>query len=114
MAEHSLDQLFGVALLAQDRGPILRMPVERRVDFVVEVVEERGCRPQLLVFAKRACIGRHGSFDRQRMPSQRLALRVGGQRCPGALACDVHAAPSVLVRRTAEGRRAAVRHRRVP
>jgi hypothetical protein len=45
--EHGLDQLVRVALLAQDRGPVLRVLVEVWVDLVVEVMEERRCAPEL-------------------------------------------------------------------
>ena len=40
MRERCFDQLLGVALLAQDRRPVLRMLVEGGVDLVVEVVEQ--------------------------------------------------------------------------
>ena len=44
--------LLGVALLAQDRRAVLRVLVERGVDLVVEVVEQRGDPPELLVLAE--------------------------------------------------------------
>ena len=51
MGQHALDQLLRIPLLAQDRRAVLRMLVERRVDLVVEVVEERDAAPELLVLA---------------------------------------------------------------
>src|SRR4029077_7379264 len=39
--EHGLDDLLGIPLLAQDRGPVLRMLVEGRGASLVEVVEPR-------------------------------------------------------------------------
>jgi hypothetical protein len=56
--EDGLDQLLGVALLAQDRGAVLRVLVERGVDLVVEVVQERGRAPELLVLAEPARVER--------------------------------------------------------
>ena len=53
MREDGLDQLLGVALLAQDRRAVLRMLVERGVDLVVEVVQEGGRAPELLVLRRR-------------------------------------------------------------
>ena len=44
--EHGLDQLLRVALVAEDRGAVLGVLVERGVDLVVEVVEERGGAPE--------------------------------------------------------------------
>ena len=40
--EDGLDQLLRIPLLAEDRRAVLRVLVERGVDLVVEVVEERG------------------------------------------------------------------------
>ena len=42
----------GIALLAEDRRAVLRMLVERRMDLVVEVVEEGDDAPELLVLAE--------------------------------------------------------------
>ena len=50
--EDRLDHLLGVALLAQDRRAVLRMLVERGVDLVVEVVEQRRAAPELLVLVQ--------------------------------------------------------------
>src|SRR6185437_15416853 len=87
--EDALDHDLGVALLAQDRRAVLRMLVERRMDLVVEVVEQRGHAPELLVLAELPCVGTDRGLDGQRMAQQRLALRVAGQRLPGAVAGDL-------------------------
>ena len=76
MGEHRLDDLLGVAQLAQDRRAVLRVLVERGVDLVVEVVQERRHAPQLLVLAELARVERGRRLDRERVAQQRLALRV--------------------------------------
>ena len=50
--QHGVDHDLRIALLAQDRRAVLRMLVERRVDLVVEVVEQRRDAPELLVLAE--------------------------------------------------------------
>ena len=50
--EDGVDHLLRIALLAQDRRAVLRVLVERGVDLVVEVVEQRGDAPELLVLAE--------------------------------------------------------------
>jgi hypothetical protein len=52
VGEDSFDHLFGIALVAQDVRSVLGVLVERRVDLVVEVVEERDDAPELLVLAE--------------------------------------------------------------
>jgi hypothetical protein len=78
MREHRLDQLLGIALLTKDRGAVLRMLVQRRMDLVVEVVEERRRAPELLVAVHSPCIRADGGLHGERVPEQRLALRVAG------------------------------------
>ena len=90
MREHGLDDLLRVALLAEDRRAVLRVLVERRVDLVVEVVEERGDAPELLVPAELARVRGRRSLDRERVTEQRFALRVPRQRLPGLFACRGH------------------------
>ena len=85
MREGRVDELVRVALLAQDRSAVLRVLVERRVDLVVEVVEERGDAPELLVLAVKARVERTRRLDGERMTEQRLALRVARERRPGAV-----------------------------
>ena len=68
--EHGLDQDLGVALFAEDRRAVLWMLVERGVDLVVEVVEERGAAPQLLVLAEVARIPARRRLDGQRVTEE--------------------------------------------
>ena len=74
--EHGLDQLLQVALVAEDRGAVLGVLVERGVDLVVEVVEERGGAPELLVLAAPPRVQADRSLDGERVPEERLARRV--------------------------------------
>src|ERR1700751_478764 len=90
VGEDGLDDLLGIALLAQDRGTVLGMLVERGMDLVVEVVEESRDAPELLVLAELPRIRRGRCLDRERVPQQRLALRVARQGLPGAFACRLH------------------------
>jgi hypothetical protein len=90
MREDRLDDLLGVSLVAEDRCPVLRVLVERRMDLVVEVVEEGGHAPQLLVLAEPARIAANGRLDGQRVPQERLALGVARERVPGLLAGRRH------------------------
>ncbi len=83
--EHRLDDLLRVALLVEDRGSVLGMLVEGGVDLVVEVVQERGDAPELLVFSERARVPAHGRLDRERVTEERFALRVTSKRVPGLL-----------------------------
>ena len=50
--QHRLDHFLRIALLPQDRRPVLRMLVQRRMDLVVEIVQERDDSPQLLVLVE--------------------------------------------------------------
>ncbi len=82
---------LGPPELAQDRSAVLRVLVERRVDLVVEVVEERHAAPQFLVLPELVGVRPDAGLDCQGVPEQRLARRVLGQRLPGVLAGDLHA-----------------------
>src|SRR5690242_7636098 len=86
MGEHGHDHLLRVALLAEDRRAVLGMLVERGVDLVVEVVQQRGDPPELLVLAEAGGVRRGRGLDRERVPQERLALRVPGEGLPGLLA----------------------------
>ena len=88
--EDRLDHLLGIALLAEDGRAVLRVLVERGMDLVVEVVEERDDAPELLVLAEPACVRARGGLDGERVPEQRLALRVLRQRLPGPVARRLH------------------------
>ena len=83
------DQLLGVALLAQDRRAVLRMLVERGVDLVVEVVQERRAAPELLVLAEEPRVPARRRLDGERVTQQRLALRVARERRPRVVAGHV-------------------------
>ena len=91
--EDGLDDVVGIALLAQDRCAVLRMLVQRRMHLVVEVVQERRYTPKLLVLPELACVRGGGRLDRERVPAQRLALRVARQCLPGLVASGRHGAP---------------------
>ena len=92
VGEDRVDQLVRIPLLAQDRRAVLRMLVERRVDLVVEVVEQGGRAPELLVLAVEACVGPDRGLDRERVPEERLARRVARQRLPRLLTARPHGA----------------------
>jgi hypothetical protein len=62
--EHGFDQLLRIPLLTQDRRAVLGMLVERRVDLVVEVVEERRRAPEGLVLAELRGVGADRGLDR--------------------------------------------------
>jgi hypothetical protein len=64
--------------------------VERGVDLVVEVVQEGDRGPELLVVAEAPRVPPGRGLDGERVPEQCLALRVAGQRLPGAVAGHLH------------------------
>ena len=90
VGEHGLDDLLGIALLAQDRRAVLRMLVERRVHLVVEVVQQPDRAPELFVLAEVTRVPAHAGLHTERVAQERIALRVLGERLPGACACDLH------------------------
>jgi hypothetical protein len=73
-------------------GALLRMLVERGVHLVVEVVEERDGGPELLVLAQLARVVAHARLHGERVPEERLALRVARESSPRTLAGDLHRA----------------------
>src|SRR5207247_522618 len=79
-----------IALFSQDLRSVLRVLVEGRMDLVVEIVQERDDPPELLVFVEKPGVPGGRGLDRKRMAPQGLALRVLGQRLPGAFACRFH------------------------
>ena len=107
VGEHRVDDLLGIALLAEDRRAVLRMLVERRVDLVVEVVEQRRDAPELLVAVELARVRRGRRLDGERVPQERLALRVRRQRLPGLVAGRGHGPARIA----AHGRRTRARRR---
>src|SRR5439155_1021471 len=100
VGEHSFDHVLGVALLTQDRRPVLRVLVERRVDLVVEVVQERDDSPALLVLPVGARVPAHGGLDGERVTEERLALRVARERVPGLIAGRLHGPARIAPSRT--------------
>ena len=90
MGEDRLDNLLGPSLVAKDRRSILGVLVERRMDLVVEVVQKRHRPPELLVLAVLASVEADACLDGERMAAERFALRVPGQRLPGAVTGHVH------------------------
>jgi hypothetical protein len=55
--EDGVDHDLRVPLGAQDRRPVLRVLVERRMNLIVEVVEESRHAPELLVLAESPGVG---------------------------------------------------------
>ena len=92
VGEDGLDDLVGPALLAQDRGAVLGVLVERRMHLVVEVVEERDRAPELLVLPDLAGVPADAGLHGEGVTAERLALRVAGQGLPGAVSGHVHRA----------------------
>ena len=73
--ENAVDQLVGVALLTQDRRAVLRVLVERWMDLVVEVVQQRSAAPELLVLPEPPGVGA------DRAPRPPSAWRRSGSLC---------------------------------
>src|SRR5690606_6801153 len=91
VAEDGVEHLVRVAELpevrdAHERVPLLRV-VSDGVALVVEVVQQRGDGPGLLVAAQRAGVGDDGGLHGQHVLAQALALRPllheGESRFPG-------------------------------
>src|SRR4029450_4542946 len=66
------------------------MLVERGMDFVVEVVQERDDAPELLVLVEMPGVPRRGGFDSKCMATESLALRVLRERLPGPFSFLLH------------------------
>src|SRR5262249_38493899 len=95
MREHGLDHFLWIPLLTQDRSAVLRVLVERGVDLVVEVVEERSDTPQLLVAAEARRVRGCRRLHRERVTEQGLALCVARQCVPGLLGGRSHGAARI-------------------
>src|SRR6266849_3667910 len=93
-------QLFGafadvflrVAFLAKNLGTFGGVLLVRGVGFVgpalvVEVMEQRGDSPELLIGGVLAGIGADASFHRQHVLAEALGLGVFAQKLPGVLSC---------------------------
>ena len=83
MREDRLDHVLRIALLAQDRRPVLRMLVERRMDLPVEVVQQGDDAPDVLVLAEAPRVGADRGLDGERVAAQPLTLCVARERVPG-------------------------------
>jgi hypothetical protein len=88
MGQHRLDHDLRIALLAEDRRPVLRVLVERGVNLVVEVVQEPDGAPERLVLTVATRVEAQAGLDGECVAAQRLALRVRRQRLPRPLASD--------------------------
>src|SRR5262249_16672192 len=84
------DLLFNAAL-GEDRLTFLRVFLERWVDLPIEVVQQRGDRPLLLVFAELARIRGEAGLDRERVLAQPFGLREFAEKIPCLFAAQ-HAA----------------------
>ena len=96
MREHGVDHDLRIALRAQDRRAVLRVLVERGVDLVVEVVEQRGDAPELLVLSETGRIRGRRGLHGERVAQQSLTLGVVRQRRPGLLAGHRHDGASIV------------------
>ena len=87
MAGHGVDELARVAALLEQ---LQRHPgvagLEIGVLLVVEVVEDAGGRPQLLVLAVAAGVGAHRRLHAQHVLAQRVALGPLAEQLPGLVA----------------------------
>ena len=90
--EDCLYQLLGVALVAEDGRAVLRMLVERRVDLVVEIVQERRCTPEDLFLAVHPRVEADRRLDGESVPQEGLARRVPRERLPRLLTGRRHGA----------------------
>jgi hypothetical protein len=92
VGEDGLDQLLRIALLTQDGSAVLRVFVERGMDLVIEVVQESGGPPELLVPAEHLGVPADRRLYCEGVTAKRLALRVARERLPRLLASHIHRA----------------------
>src|SRR5581483_1890230 len=78
------DDRAGDAGLLEDRLPVLRVPA--RVALVIEVVEQSGDAPHLLVLAELRGVVPHRRLDRETVLAEAVALGVFAQERPGFVA----------------------------
>jgi hypothetical protein len=87
VAGHRVDHLLRIAALLKLGQRVARVPrVEVGIALVVEVVNEPGDGPELLVLAVAAGVGPHPRLDRERMLAQRLRLGPIAEKRPGLIA----------------------------
>ena len=90
VGEDRLDHLLGIALLAQDRRAVLRVLVERGVDLVVEVVQERRDAPELLVLAEAARVRARRRLDGERVPAAATRSSCSASASPRPCRASLH------------------------
>ena len=87
VAGDRVDQLLRVALLLEQLQRLARVAgLEVGVALVVEVVEDPGGGPQLLVLAALARVGAHRGLDAQHVLAQRVGLGPLAEQLPGLVA----------------------------
>ena len=87
VARHRVDQLLRVALLLEQLEGDARVPgSEVGMALVVEVVQQPGDAPQLLVGAGPPRVGAHRGLDPEQVTAQALVLDPLGHELPGFLA----------------------------
>src|SRR6202041_3051731 len=90
VAEDCVNDLFGVATLAEDRRAFVGV-LFRRVMFgvgpalVIEIVEETGKAPSVFVATELSGVGANAGFDGEGMFSQAFALGVFAEQIPGVV-----------------------------
>src|SRR5216684_6410737 len=92
VGEDGADDFLRVAFLAKNLGTFGGVLLVRGVGFVgpalvVEVMEQRGDSPELLIGGVLAGIGADASFHRQHVLAEALGLGVFAQKLPGVLSC---------------------------
>ena len=90
VGKNGADELFAVAVLAEDFGAFGGMLTVRRVivvgpALVVEVVEEGGEAPEIFVGAVFSGVGANAGFDGEGMFLQAFALGVFAEQIPGVV-----------------------------
>lgn len=86
------DHFLGIAKLAEDSGTFGGVLAVGRVvavgpALVVEVMEERGESPTLLILALLAGVGTDAGFDSKHMLAEGLGLSVLAEQFPGIVTC---------------------------
>src|ERR1700736_6221178 len=82
MRENGSADLRINAARGQNRLAFCRVVRQVGMDFPVEIVQEGGLGPLVLVFAELARVRRHAGLHRQRVPAQTVGLRVFAEKIP--------------------------------
>ena len=84
MAGDRIDDVLGIVAPAQLLERVARMPgVEVGIALVVEVVDQAGDRPALLVLAEAPGVGAHGGLDAQQVLAERVRFDPLADEIPG-------------------------------